>query len=329
MVTSLLVAYLFSHCIGFAGFGLMVAIWAYDRKSARRMLSYNVFLIAFFLYLIPSNLAFFRAGYLGMTAETHKTWYFTVNMIHSALLMVTYSVFFYLLPVRAASRRVLSALVAYSCVPLAFLAFLAAPIFGISGASAAALRVALMKAVVLLISILLAGSSFYFMRYIDKADDNVTGRMMDFTAKANLVFVVPFIAQTAVNFRGGLAWAPLCVESLYYFVIHAANICILAVRVYVSQRDEFGPGYERASLPEENAPPSRADGGGLSLSDREWRIMELMTRGYANKQIAAELSVTEHTVRNHIYRLFRRFGVRNRVELSDLYRRTATTSLRD
>lgn len=329
MVTTLLVTYLFSHCIGFAGFGLMVAVWAYDRKSARRMLSYNVFLIAFFLYLIPSNLAFFRAGYLNLTGETHKTWYFTVNMIHSSLLMATYSVFFYLLPVRATSKRVLSALIAYSCVPLAFLSFLAAPLFGISGASAAAMRVFLMKTVVLLISILLAGSSFYFFRNIDRADDTVTGRMMDFTAKANLVFILPFMAQTAVNFRGGLAWAPLCVESLYYFVIHAANIGILAVRVYVSQRDEFGPECDGTPATEETGAPAWSDGRNLALSDREWRIIELMTRGYANKQIAAELSVTEHTVRNHIYRLFRRFGVRNRVELSDLYRRVGKTPPRD
>ena len=322
MITSLLVTYLISHCVGFAGFGLMVAVWAYDRKSAQRMLSYNVFLFAFFLYLIPSNVAFFRAGYLNLAGETSKTWYFASNMVLTSLLMASYSVFFYLLPLKVGSRRPLYALIALSCVPLAFLA---GGLVAGSGPSAVSLRVAFMKISVLFVSALLAGSSLYFRRNIDNADDAVTRRMMGFTALSNLVFIGPFIAQTTVNFGTGRPWAPLCVESLYYLVIHAATIGILAVRVYVSQRDEFGPENDEASDSgsEGVAAPGRIEGP--ALSDREWRIMELMTRGFANKQIAAELAVTEHTVRNHIYRLFKRFGVRNRVELSDLYRRTRQT----
>jgi DNA-binding NarL/FixJ family response regulator len=50
------------------------------------------------------------------------------------------------------------------------------------------------------------------------------------------------------------------------------------------------------------------------LSARELDVLRLMTRGMANKQIAAELFVTEHTVKFHIRSILGKLGAANRTE---------------
>jgi len=53
----------------------------------------------------------------------------------------------------------------------------------------------------------------------------------------------------------------------------------------------------------------------LNLSAREAEIAVLISRGFANKQIAAELRISPATVRTHIYNLYRKVDARSRVEL--------------
>jgi DNA-binding NarL/FixJ family response regulator len=50
------------------------------------------------------------------------------------------------------------------------------------------------------------------------------------------------------------------------------------------------------------------------LSERELDVLRLMTRGMANKQIAAQLYITEHTVKFHIRSILGKLGAANRTE---------------
>jgi len=52
-----------------------------------------------------------------------------------------------------------------------------------------------------------------------------------------------------------------------------------------------------------------------SLTPRQAQIVDFVTDGLPNKEIAAALGVGEHTVRNHLFRIYKRLGVSNRVEL--------------
>lgn len=45
---------------------------------------------------------------------------------------------------------------------------------------------------------------------------------------------------------------------------------------------------------------------------RELEVLELVTKGRTNREIAAELRISEHTVRRHLQNLFRRLGVSSR-----------------
>lgn len=51
-----------------------------------------------------------------------------------------------------------------------------------------------------------------------------------------------------------------------------------------------------------------------NLSARERQILDLICRGGANREIAAELQISLFTVKNHVQRLFRKLGVRSRTQ---------------
>ena len=52
-----------------------------------------------------------------------------------------------------------------------------------------------------------------------------------------------------------------------------------------------------------------------ALSSREKEILELMLDGRSNKEIKELLFISIHTVRNHIYNIYRKLGVRSRGQL--------------
>lgn len=51
------------------------------------------------------------------------------------------------------------------------------------------------------------------------------------------------------------------------------------------------------------------------LSKREERVARLVVDGMTNRQISAALGLSEHTVRNYLFRIFDKVGVSTRVEL--------------
>lgn len=50
------------------------------------------------------------------------------------------------------------------------------------------------------------------------------------------------------------------------------------------------------------------------LSKREQEVLMLLAEGFSNKEIAASLNVSEHTVKNHLFRMFDKLGVSSRME---------------
>lgn len=54
----------------------------------------------------------------------------------------------------------------------------------------------------------------------------------------------------------------------------------------------------------------------IELSRRERDILQHIAHAESNADIAAKLHISEHTVKSHIYNIFRKIGVRNRTEAS-------------
>ena len=54
--------------------------------------------------------------------------------------------------------------------------------------------------------------------------------------------------------------------------------------------------------------------GDVKLSKRQKQLILMLDRGLSNRDIATELSISEHTVKVHLWRLFRRLGVKSRTQ---------------
>jgi DNA-binding NarL/FixJ family response regulator len=50
------------------------------------------------------------------------------------------------------------------------------------------------------------------------------------------------------------------------------------------------------------------------LSNREKEILELLSKGFLYKEIAASLFISAETVRKHVYHIYEKLHVNNRVE---------------
>ena len=53
----------------------------------------------------------------------------------------------------------------------------------------------------------------------------------------------------------------------------------------------------------------------IPLSKREQEVVSKVAEGMKNREIAVLLSVSEHTVKNHLFRIFERLGISSRAEL--------------
>ena len=59
----------------------------------------------------------------------------------------------------------------------------------------------------------------------------------------------------------------------------------------------------------------------LGLTRREQQLIPFLTRGLTNKEIANHFSLSEQTVKNHLYRMKRKVGAQGRLEIVDVCRR--------
>jgi len=56
------------------------------------------------------------------------------------------------------------------------------------------------------------------------------------------------------------------------------------------------------------------------ISNREQEIIQLMLEGMSNADIEKKLYISPHTVKNHIYNIYQKLRVKNRVQISNLVR---------
>lgn len=60
----------------------------------------------------------------------------------------------------------------------------------------------------------------------------------------------------------------------------------------------------------------------ITLSSREWQVLEHLARGLTNAQIAETMVVSENTVKFHLQNIFQKLRVSNRTEAAAYYIRT-------
>ena len=50
------------------------------------------------------------------------------------------------------------------------------------------------------------------------------------------------------------------------------------------------------------------------VPQRQTQLIAMLDKGMSNRDIATELEISEHTVKVHLWRLFRRLGVKSRTQ---------------
>ena len=67
----------------------------------------------------------------------------------------------------------------------------------------------------------------------------------------------------------------------------------------------------------EAAPLRVVNAQGINLlTKREGQVVHLVAEGLTNRGISRELNISEHTVKNYLFRIFDKLGVSSRVELT-------------
>jgi DNA-binding NarL/FixJ family response regulator len=82
----------------------------------------------------------------------------------------------------------------------------------------------------------------------------------------------------------------------------------------ILQGEIWMPDFLRDELPARDASEAERARRIASLSAQQWRILKLIVNGKLNKEIAAELSIAEQTVKIHVSNIFRKLGVRTRTQ---------------
>ena len=90
---------------------------------------------------------------------------------------------------------------------------------------------------------------------------------------------------------------------------------ITAIRVVADGGSLFAPSVTRRLIEEfARRAPTRATPTLADLTERETQVLIQVARGRSNAEIAAELYVTENTVKTHVARVLMKLGVRDRVQ---------------
>jgi two-component system nitrate/nitrite response regulator NarL len=93
---------------------------------------------------------------------------------------------------------------------------------------------------------------------------------------------------------------------------HSAKLLQKAIELVMDGGIYLPPELARQlALPEVAPPPSAL---GPSMTEQQWRILELLAQGLPNKAIAKDLGIAASTVKNQLTVVFDKLGVSNRTQ---------------
>jgi DNA-binding CsgD family transcriptional regulator len=123
-------------------------------------------------------------------------------------------------------------------------------------------------------------------------------------------FLPPFVADAFLLGRAGLpAWTQAldnCSVPLYFLILDLGCISLAA------------KGLDHPPLMEEERITAYAKGL-YGLTDREAEILEYVIDGYGAKDLAGVLGIAAKTAENHLYSIYQKTGVTNRIQLFQLF----------
>ncbi|GEM_PF-4286948 len=76
---------------------------------------------------------------------------------------------------------------------------------------------------------------------------------------------------------------------------------------------------------QQSRPDPSSDRSSASLTERQMQVLDLVARGFSNKEIARSLTISPETVKSHLKQVYSRFSVTNRIEAAQYVRKLNPT----
>jgi DNA-binding CsgD family transcriptional regulator len=113
----------------------------------------------------------------------------------------------------------------------------------------------------------------------------------------------------------------------FFFILFLNAVPIVWLRIFF-RAYEVRLGLAGAGRPAVGAADLDTFCRTFDISKRERDILGLILAGKSNRDIERELFISYHTVKNHVYNLFHKLGVKNRFELARLVENRAREASR-
>lgn len=171
---------------------------------------------------------------------------------------------------------------------------------------------------IVLILMMLIGSIAYIVAALyKKSDRELTVYMVIITAMITWNYVSYFWGETSVYWgNSSFVREPLDLTIIFWFIVNIVMIYLVYRRAFVpaySVSDEKSP----EDLLEEKLETVKTK---YNLTEREKELTALIYEGRSNAEIAEALFISESTVKTHIYNIFKKMGIKNRMSVMKIVR---------
>jgi DNA-binding NarL/FixJ family response regulator len=112
-------------------------------------------------------------------------------------------------------------------------------------------------------------------------------------------------------FRAGAKGVFCSAESNFKVLCKCVN-CVYAGEIWAGNREIA---YVIEAFSESVCLRVQNTNGDRLLTKREEQLVDLLAEGLSNREIARQLRLSEHTIKNYLFRMFDKVGVSNRIEL--------------
>ncbi len=177
-----------------------------------------------------------------------------------------------------------------------------------------ALKWLLLSTDIILVVLFLSSSVGHIIYASSSGERNKLYYMLIITSMLIWNYLSYFWGETSVYWGNSeFIREPLDLTIIFWLVIHITTL------VYV-YRALFVPTFSKENISEPAPAAPTADkieavSSVYGLTPREQELLELIYQGKSNKEIAEILILSESTVKTHIYNIFRKMEVKNRVEI--------------
>ncbi len=171
---------------------------------------------------------------------------------------------------------------------------------------------------ILLVLMMLIGSLSYIVAALYKRSDrDLTIYMVIITAMLTWNYGSYFWSETSVYWGNSkFIREPMDLTIIFWFVIGIVMIYLVYRRAFVPAYFSKEDKLQEFSL-EERLEKVREQ---YDLTEREKELVELIYEGRSNAEIADQLFISESTVKTHIYNIFKKMKIKNRMSVMRIVR---------